>query len=368
MNESLSVVKDFKQYLLEARPLLDVRAPVEFNQGSFPAALNQPLLDDEQRHQIGVQYKQQGQDAAILMGEDLVSGSVKEKRIAQWLQFVNENPDGALFCFRGGLRSRITQQWIYDQSGINYPRIEGGYKAMRRFLIDKIDQSMFDISPIILSGRTGVGKTDLLVQLDNAIDLEGLTNHRGSTFGRRIGGQPTQINYENSLSIALMLHLQASFTKVVFEDEGPNIGSLHTPITVFEKTSISPCVLLEEPLQKRIEITLNEYVIQNSKQHREIDAENGFETYSQSLLEALSRIQRRLGSERYNQLREVMFDALRAQQQTGDVSKHEQWISVMLKQYYDPMYDYQIDKKQARVVFKGNTEEVHQYLIETSAG
>lgn len=364
MIQTLAVAIDFKQHLVEGKSLLDVRAPVEFKQGSFPTARNYPFLNDDERHNIGIEYKQQGQNAAILLGEELVSEEAKQQRVTEWVKFVEANPNGALFCFRGGLRSRITQQWIYDESGINYPRIEGGYKAMRRFLIDQIEQSMLTVSPLILGGRTGVGKTDLLVQLENAIDLEGLASHRGSTFGRCIDGQPTQINYENSLSITLMRHLQVERTRLVFEDEGANIGSLHTPSTVFEKTAQSPCVLLEESLQKRVEITLNEYVIQASKQYVAADAEQGLEAFSQYLLEALARVQRRLGLERYNKLRLVMLDALKAQQQNGDVSKHQDWITVMLKDYYDPMYDYQIDNKQARVVFRGNTKEVHQYLLE----
>ncbi len=364
MSEPYRVCSDLKAVFSQGRPLLDVRAPIEYAQGAFATATNIPLLNDEDRHLIGIEYKQRGQNAAISLGETLVSGELKQQRLNQWLRFVKENPDGALYCFRGGLRSRITQQWIFEESGINYPRIEGGYKALRRYLIEQIEQLMQIVQPVILSGRTGAGKTALLVKLRNAIDLEGLANHRGSTFGRHIEAQPTQINFENNLSVALIKHVQAGRKRLVFEAEGPNIGSLHTPQAVFTKTAQSPCVLLQEPLQKRVESTLNEYVVQSSRQHLEIDPENGFEAYSQYLLQALARVQRRLGSQRYNVLRRVMADALSAQSQNGDVSKHQDWITAMLKDYYDPMYDYQIDKKLQSVVFKGNTQEIHQYLLE----
>ena len=49
-------------------PLLDVRAPVEFQKGAFPNAINAPILDDLQRTQVGLCYKQQGQDQAIELG------------------------------------------------------------------------------------------------------------------------------------------------------------------------------------------------------------------------------------------------------------------------------------------------------------
>ena len=41
--------------------------------------------------------------------------------------------------FRGGLRSRLTQQMLVDEAGMVVPRVAGGYKAMRRFLLDTLD-------------------------------------------------------------------------------------------------------------------------------------------------------------------------------------------------------------------------------------
>ncbi|MFT5260569.1 MAG: tRNA 2-selenouridine synthase [Saprospiraceae bacterium] len=364
MSTKLQITDNFHEVFTQDLPLLDVRAPVEFEQGAFPRSKNHPILDNDDHHEIGIEYKKQGQDAAILLGEDRVSGEIKEHRIASWLSFVKQNPQGALYCFRGGLRSRIAQQWIYEASGVDYPLLQGGYKALRRYLIDQIEASVQQIQPIVLSGRTGVGKTELLVQLENTVDLEGLANHRGSTFGRQITAQPTQINYENALAVVLIKHLSQDREMLVFEDEGPNIGSIHTPITLFNKTSLSPCVLLEESLEKRVQITLNEYVVLSSKQYIQEDENNGFDTYSAYLLDALSRVQRRLGSKRYNAIRTDMLAALKQQQNNGDVSKHQDWIAIMLRDYYDPMYDYQIEKKQARVVFSGNCEEVRQYLQE----
>ena len=38
---------------------IDVRAPIEFQEGS-PFAVNLPILDDEQRAEVGVCYKSEG--------------------------------------------------------------------------------------------------------------------------------------------------------------------------------------------------------------------------------------------------------------------------------------------------------------------
>jgi len=149
-----------RSLFLRDMPLMDVRAPAEFSQGAFPCAVNLPLMDDQERHEVGICYKQQGQDAAIKLGNKLVSGDIKAQRIAQWQTFAKQHPDAFLYCFRGGLRSRTTQQWLLE-SGVDLPLVNGGYKAMRRFLIDELEQSIAESRFFILGGKTGTGKKDL---------------------------------------------------------------------------------------------------------------------------------------------------------------------------------------------------------------
>ena len=130
----LTEIDNFSEIFKSNTPLLDVRAPIEFLEGSFPHAYNFPIMSDSERHQIGICYKENGQKSAIKLGHELVSGKTKAQRIDQWSQFVKKHPKGALYCFRGGLRSKISQEWIYEHSGVSYPRIKGGYKALRTFL------------------------------------------------------------------------------------------------------------------------------------------------------------------------------------------------------------------------------------------
>ena len=141
----LPQIDNYQQLFLSDTPLLDVRAPVEFLQGAFPRAINFPLINDEERHAIGIRYKQLGQDKAIELGHELVTGDTKEARISLWADFTHQHPQGALYCFRGGMRSKITQQWIFEKTGVVYPRIKGGYKALRRYLIDELNHAKPDI-------------------------------------------------------------------------------------------------------------------------------------------------------------------------------------------------------------------------------
>ena len=214
----LPQLDDFRSLFLNNTQLLDVRAPVEFNQGAFPLTKNIPLINNQERTDIGIRYKNAGQDEAIRLGHELVQGKIKDERVEQWTHFVKQNPEGVLYCFRGGMRSKISQQWIYEKTGIVYPRVKGGYKAMRRFLIEQLEESSQRISPVILSGRTGIGKTLFLNKITQKIDLEGLYHHRGSVFGKHVTPQPSQIDIENNLSIELLKHLQQEHTKIILED------------------------------------------------------------------------------------------------------------------------------------------------------
>ena len=60
-----SVLKNILQILASDTPLIDVRAPVEFSQSAMPAAINLPLMNDEERAAVGTCYKRQGPETAL---------------------------------------------------------------------------------------------------------------------------------------------------------------------------------------------------------------------------------------------------------------------------------------------------------------
>ena len=159
---SLQEIDNFSEIFKSNTPLLDVRAPIEFSEGSFPYAHNYPIMSDIERHQIGICFKADGQDSAIKLGHELVHGKIKQERVEKWIQFVKKYPKGALFCFRGGLRSQISQEWIFEHSGVSYPRVKGGYKALRSFLIAEMYRIVSNKNFLVIGGQTGCGKTILL--------------------------------------------------------------------------------------------------------------------------------------------------------------------------------------------------------------
>lgn len=361
-------IEQFERLFIDDIPLIDTRAPIEFAKGSFPHAVNLPLMTDDERAQVGTCYKKQGQDAAIALGHELVSGNTKSARVEQWRAFAEANPHGALFCFRGGMRSGISQQWLAD-AGVAFPRIKGGYKAMRRWLMETLDALCQERRFIVVGGRTGSAKTRLLVgdeqspALVGSIDLEGLAHHRGSAFGRRVTEQPSQIGFEIALAIAVLKTAHATDTHLLVEDESRLIGRCALPLAMQEVIKTSDVVLLEASLTQRIEHSFDNYILQNLRDFERLlnDSNKAFECFEQGLLDALSRIQKRLGGERYKQLLAIM-DAALVEHRRGNPERHREWIAPLLSDYYDPMYDYQLKHKGQRVIFKGDAHAISAFL------
>ena len=359
----LPQIDNYQHLFLSDTPLLDVRAPVEFQQGAFPNAKNLPLINDEERHAIGIRYKQMGQEKAIELGHELVNGELKQHRITDWATFTQQHPKGVLYCFRGGMRSRISQQWIFEKTGVMYPRVKGGYKALRRYLIDQLDSTIQNIEPVILSGRTGVGKTLLLQRMEHKIDLEGIFQHRGSAFGKHVTPQPSQIDIENELSIKLLKLQNNNINKLVLEDEAAAIGSRRLPDSLVKTMRESPLIVLEASINDRIDIVFEEYIVQALAEYQELLGETkGFDTWSDNLLTALDKIQRRLGGLHHKAIKSDMEYAINSHRTTGDQLHHKEWIHTLLVGYYDPMYDYQLGKKTDRIVFRGDQESVLDHL------
>jgi tRNA 2-selenouridine synthase len=354
------LVDDYKSLFLKGVPLMDTRAPTEFGRGSFPGAVNLPLMNDEERARVGTCYKQQGPEAALALGHSLVSGSVKEQRLQSWATFAHQHPEGVLFCFRGGLRSQIVQQWLKTEAGISYPRVAGGYKALRHFLLEVLEQEGVGHRLWVVGGMTGTGKTQLVNSVDCGVDLEGFAHHRGSSFGQRVGGQPSQIDFEHRLAIRL-LELVESPLRVV-EDEGMFVGSCSVPHGFYQAMSQASLIWLEDSFANRVDRILQDYVVGQYQEHVGFYGEAAFETYSLHLTSALNRIEKRLGGVRHQHARKLLQVALDEQGSSGSFEAHRLWIEYLLREYYDPMYLHQRSQKVHRGIFSGNLEEVRAYV------
>lgn len=353
---------NYRDIFLQDLPMMDTRAPLEFSKGSFPNTVSLPLMSDSERQRVGTCYKQKGQDAAIKLGHELVSGDIKQERIDGWVEFARSHPNGYLFCFRGGLRSQISQQWLAE-AGINYPRITGGYKAMRTYLIEQLESTVRECRFVIVGGLTGCGKTEVLAQLNNAVDLEHHAHHRGSSFGRHATPQPSQIDFENRLSIDLLKRRATGQQQFVLEDESRLIGRCSLPLSLHQGMAHYSMVWLEDTFENRVERILVDYVVDLCAEFiAEYGVEEGSTAFAKALRQSLANIKKRLGQQRYSELDTVMAEALQQQVSNGGVGRHRDWIAPLLSDYYDPMYEHQRIQKVERNVFSGNQQEIVEYL------
>ena len=328
-------------------PLLDVRAQVEFDQGALPNACNIAILNDDERARVGTAYKQDGSEAANALGHQLVSGNTKRTRVDAWKTFLDANPSAKVMCWRGGQRSQIAQRWLADQ-GYTVDRVAGGYKALRNLCLEVLDQTPLETKPWwVVAGRTGVQKTVLIKQLACSIDLEHIAHHRGSAFGAHNTPQPAPASFENSLAYSAVNHAHPI---LVLEDESRLIGRLALPNGWHERMKKSPLALIEASLEARVDHIVAEYVTESLARG---DERAVLEARYRS---ALQRISRRLGGVLHQKIDTLIAQAF------ADTGSHQAWVHALLSDYYDPMYDYQLSTKNARVKFRGSLDEVSEFL------
>lgn len=330
--------QELRELFLKNTPLIDVRAPVEYLEGAIPNSRNLPIMDNEERRLVGTCYKEHGQERAIKLGHELVSGDIKEARISAWEDFIRRHPETEVFCFRGGLRSQISCQWLKERKLEKKP-ISGGYKRLRQFFLSYLEAAPL---PLLwrLGGFTGSGKTTFLQSLPHKLDLEKIANHRGSAFGPR-GDQPSQVTFENNLALELM---RQEGRKVIVEDESAVIGKVIIPRRLFTTLRAAPLIILDTLPEERLQNIFEEYVKTSSVEF---------------FVNGVGRIQKKLGQAKTQLLMEEIKKAFAS---PLELRHHETWISILLKEYYDPLYLKDLRYNQEKIVFRGNSSEVFQYI------
>lgn len=299
-------------------PVLDTRSEGEYTHAHIPGAINLPLLNNQEREKVGTCYKQKGREEAVLLGFDLVGGKFgeyirKAKAIANIEQGMSnvEQPQMIVYCWRGGMRSNI-MAWLLERVGMKVYLLQGGYKTYRQWALNEFEQPL---KLIVLGGKTGSGKTDVLHEMKKAgeqlIDLEGLAHHRGSAFGA-LGQpvQPTTEQFENNLALEL---LQIDRKKELWlENESSKIGGVKIPDGIYNKMRATTVIEIEVPLENRIENIARDYA----------------SFPKEKLAEATKRIEKKLGNKNMN-------DALNYLNENDFYN----WIKILLD-YYDKAYTF----------------------------
>ncbi len=234
--------------------LIDARSPQEFEESHIIGAHNFYALNDAQHREIGTIYKQRSRNEAKLLGARYIC-----ENVAAHLQTIGSHyPIGSkigIYCARGGLRSSSIAI-ILSHIGYQVYRLEGGYKRYRTYVL-----AFFEQLPhrrfIVLGGKTGCGKTELLKQLSPSLDIEGFANHLGSSFGAICGAQPSQKMFENSLFNAL--YAIKPDCSVFVEAESKRLGKVTLPARVYQNIQAGVRVEITAPFELRTKRILHYY-------------------------------------------------------------------------------------------------------------
>lgn len=259
-NPHIFSIEKLASSMAEFDAIIDVRSPAEFALDHIPGAINLPVLNNEERIEIGTLYKQVSPFAAKKLGAAYVSRNIANHLESSLIDFPREwRP--LIYCWRGGERSGAFTH-ILNRVGWKAMQLQSGYQGFRRVVIDGLDQAAKDFSFQVIAGMTGSGKTRILQEIgalgQQILDLEGLAIHRGSVLGNEPNiEQPSQKGFETNLWNALN---QLDPNKIVFvESESKKVGGLHIPDPLMERIREGQCIELRSGTATRVSWLLREY-------------------------------------------------------------------------------------------------------------
>ncbi|NDI86622.1 tRNA 2-selenouridine(34) synthase MnmH [Undibacterium crateris] len=294
--------------------IIDARSESEFAEDHLPGAINCPVLNNEQRIQVGTMYKQVGSFEAKRLGAALVAAN-----IAYYLQTLFQDKPREwrplIYCWRGGNRSG-SMAHIFSKVGWPVAQLQGGYKAYRQHVNEHLPTLAQRMQWHVICGTTGSGKSRMLTALSKegaqVLDLEQLACHKGSVLGLTPGTQqPSQKQFESHIWSALT---QFDPSKPVYvEAESKKVGNLRVPEQLMEAMRAAPCTTLELDMPHRVSLLKEEYA--------------HFQSQPELLIEQLSYLSQLHGNDKINawkqMIRSEQLDAL---------------VLSLLREHYDPAY------------------------------
>lgn len=304
---------------------VDARSPAEFAEATIPGALNVPVLDNDERAEVGTLYKQQGKQAARQRGVELVAPKIPAMLAKVSQERPEDVPLVVVFCWRGGMRSRALAQFL-DLAGIPARQLVGGHKMFRQQVLQFFEDAQWG-RLLVLRGLTGVGKTKVLQELaaegEPVIDLEGLANHRGSAFGSLgLPSQPSQKMFEALLWDELRKVPSGQY--VLVEGESRHIGRVLLPPKVYRAMQCETSIWLNAPMACRVRNILHDYpAIDNLKEQ---------------FVKPLQALKERLGKQVLDEFLSLL-----------EAGEWETLTRELMEQYYDPLYRHTLPEQRIEV-------------------
>lgn len=309
----------------------DTRTPKEFEEDHIPQAISLPLFSNEERAIVGTIYKQVGKEQAIEEGIKYFSAKLDTffKEVKKY-----KKEKIVIYCWRGGMRSKAVASFL-ESIGFHVFQLEGGHKAYRQYVREQLPTIKLPARIFVLWGLTGVGKTEMLVQLEkqsyNILDLEGLAQHRSSMFGG-IGLKPrTQKMFESYLFQALKKLEQQGY--VVTEGESKKIGNAQIPDFLMGSIKKGIHIKVNDSLDNRAKRITREYY------------------QDQKMIEEIRKTIPKTKQKVSKKIVDIMLDAL---EKKDFIATNK----LLLEYYYDPLYKYTIDNIKYQYVINNDKEGI----------
>lgn len=308
-------------YQIDHPVVIDIRAPIEFENGAIPGAINVPLFSNEERQEIGTIYKQVGQDQAKWRAMEIVSPKIPF--LLQSIKDAAGEPHAhpIVHCWRGGMRSQAVVTFL-DFAGIHAKRLSGGYKAYRQFILKEIPNLIPELA-VVIHGLTGVGKTEILQILEKrgypVLDLEGIAGHRGSIFGGvGLGNGHNQKQFD-SLLFQKLKEIHGT-TYFLMEAESKRIGKTTQPDELMVKKMNGINFHVHSQIEQRVRHIAEEYLVPYEHES----------WYFNLIKESLEKVVRRIKD----------ADIKKRLEENLESRQYTEMIQILLESYYDPMYGY----------------------------
>lgn len=316
---------------------VDTRTPKEYNEAHVYNAINIPIMNDYQRHIVGMTYKQVSREAAIKKGKEFFAPCIVDY-IQRFEKYKNTDTMIYVYCWRGGMRSRIVVNLLRMNGHSNVVQLKGGYKTYINDIVWKgLDEMSKSYSPtfIVLFGNTGTKKTEILHRLSTmpdktttatrsrsnstkllpVIDLEGLAAHKGSLFGGVNETPRSQKMF--SILVYHQLYELRDHKYIFVEGESYKVGNVFLPEFVYQKIEKDLSVLINASIPTRVD-SIRQAYIKNDDSVQQIH----------EVLDSLT-LNQRIGGKNVQMLHEML-----------DNKDYDGCIEWLLKNYYDARYRY----------------------------
>lgn len=298
---------------------IDVRSPSEFEDDTIPGSINIPLLNDEERKNVGTTFVQVGKNEAKRLGVQLISPKMPEM-FEQVLDLKYQHGKIAAFCARGGYRSTYFAS-VFSSIGIPIYQLEGGYKSYRSEVISMLPKLNEKHNYILINGNTGVGKTDILKSLQrlgcSVLDLEGAANHRGSILGSiGLGKCNSQKKFETNIYDQLM---NAKDKFIFVEAESQKIGSVTIPKFLSDKMRQGIQIFIDADIDYRAQNLKKDYIVN--------------ENWKDESINAMNKLNKYISKEKIELLKNEII-----------LGNFEFVAKELMEKYYDPMYGFKSGK------------------------